>query len=313
MSGHSVRNWAAGVTLVAAGYFGYTQLFETPETPEKEPAAHTITLQGGPAANPFGPPPSETVTEPSPAANAWVAATEPQAKAAELKEEDKRKALSFFRKFQEENTDYIRKFDYLDYAFSALGRDVKNAHVLGLDQAALANLIRSTSAWALQDLQRQQPQTAFEKLSQANNMRIAHTLSGTMDNGENNPVYSEQIAGATYDSINERKIALAVPAAKEVYGLLIDLTPEQVANLPDDDLHKYQTMANLVEYVVSSAELSGTVFQRKQDRYAAIGADRDTWYSKYNNIHEMIEAELKKRIDREFENPQPSPWTVPAR
>jgi len=314
MASKSYRNWAAGVTLAAVGYFGYTQLFDASEPVEKEPVAQTIHLQGSPAANPLGAPPSQPPqAEPSERSEAWATAAQPKEKIGELKEEDRRKALSFFNKFQQEKNDYIRKFDYLDYTFSVLGRDLKKAHVLGLDERALAQIIRDTAVRAYQDLQFQQPQTAFERLSQANNMRIAHSLSGMMENGEIDYTYAEQIAGAPLESVNERKIALAVPAGKEVYGVLRELTPEQVANLPDDDLHRYQTMANLVEYVVSSAELFGTVFQRKQDRYDAIGADRATWYDKYNGIHEMIEAELKRRIDREFENPAPNPWTAPGR
>ncbi len=310
----SYRNWAAGVTLAAMGYFGYTQLFDASEPVEKEPVAQTVHLQGGAAAaNPFGASPSLPQAEPTERTEAWAAAAQPKEKIGELKEEDRRKALSFFNKFQQEKNDYIRKFDYLDYTFSVLGRDLKKAHVLGLDERALAQIIRDTAARAYQDLQFQQPQTAFERLSQANNMRIAHSLSGMMENGEIDYTYAEQMAGAPLESVNERKIALAVPAAKEVYGLLRDLTPEQIAKLADDDLHKYQTMANLVDYVVNSAELSGSVFQRKQDRYDAIGAVRENWHDRYNGIHEMIEAELKRRIDREFENPVPNPWTTPGR
>lgn len=320
MSSNSVKGWVAGVGLSAlAGLYGYTQLFESPEEPkEREHAAHTIHLKGGAGANPFAvtdEPPPEAEEPPSPVASAWSgAASEPQKKT-DLSEDQQRAAISFFEKFKSEQTDYARKFDYLDYAFGELGRNLDNAHILGLDKRELASLIRNTSLRTVQELQYQPPaDTAFGRLMQANNMRIAHQLSGIADDGNLDGLYAEQVTGMTYDSINQNKIALALPAAKEVYASLHALTPDQVTNLSDDQVQHYRTMTNLVDYVLNSHELTYSVFQRKEDRYAVLGVDREGWYQRHLDLHDMLAAEMKARIDRNQPAPEtPSPWGAPGR
>lgn len=320
MSSNSVKGWIAGVGISAlAGLYGYTQLFDTPEPQEKrEPVAQTIHLKGGAGANPFAvtsEPPPEAEEPQSPVASAWSgAASEPQKKT-DISEDQRRAAISFFEKFKAEQTDYARKFDYLDYAFGELGRNLDNAHILGLDKRELASLIRNTSLRTIQELQYQPPaDTAFGRLMQANNMRIAHQLSGIADDGNLDGLYAEQVTGITYDSINQNKIALALPAAKEVYATLQALTPDQVANLSDDEVQHYRTMTNLVDYVLNSHELTYNVFQRKEDRYAVLGADKEGWYQRHLDLHDMLAAEMKARIDRKQPAPEtPSPWGTPGR
>lgn len=321
MSSNSVKGWVAGVGLSAlAGLYGYTQLFESPEEPkEREHAAHTIHLKGGAGANPFAvtdEPPPEAEEPPSPVASAWSgAAPEPEKKNPEISEDNRRAAINFFQKFKSEHSNYARKFDYLDYAFGEIGRNLDNAHILGLDKRELASIIRNTALRTVQEFQYQPPaETALGRLMQANNMRIAHQLAGIADDGSFDGLYAEQVTGMTYESINEQKIALALPAAKEAYANLHAMTPQQVANLSDDEVQHYRTMTNLVDYVLNSHELSYKVFQRKEDRYAAVGADKEGWYQRHLDLHDMLSAEMKARIDRSQPAPEtPSPWGTPGR
>lgn len=320
MAEQSIKSWIAGLGLSAlVGIYGYTQLFETPEPEKKQEASNGIHLKDGAASNPFaaarGEQRSEEPQEVSPVANAWTRTAGASEKDSDFDPERLQMARSFFRKLQAENNDFVRKFDYLDYAFNAIGRKLDNAHLLGLDKRGLAAMIRNVSLRAVQDLQYQPPaDTAFGRLMQANTMRIAHEMSGIADDGTFDGLYAEQVTGMTYASINDRKIALALPAAKEAYALLRNLAPEQVAALSDDELHHRQTMTNLVDYVLNSAELSDVAFQRKENRYAAVGADEDNWYQRHLDLHDMLAAEIKARMDREQKAPTtPAPWGEPGR
>ncbi|MBK6896147.1 MAG: hypothetical protein IPH06_06110 [Alphaproteobacteria bacterium] len=323
MSGKSFRNWAAGLTIAAAA--SYMLVSGDPQTEDglsETPAAVTPAKQTPPVpqANAFPPPlpgRDETATAEKKVEKAWSQASKPPQTAAKDQPSwvAQARAKNFYEKFKREN-DFAKKLEYLDYIFDALNSDIKNASILGLKPEELASTIRNTAHRAFQDLSyRQSPETALDQLFLANDMRIAHRLSGLKDDGSFDETYAEQITGISYDAVNSRKKEVAVPAAGEALAQLRNLehqalvAPQALHSLTDEQIQEYFTRFNLVQYVLESYDLDEQLIQNHgtSNKFTALNLNRTQWQDLLDNLGESLFNVEKERLRRQFGNPLLAP------
>ncbi|MBK9586077.1 MAG: hypothetical protein KA099_00150 [Alphaproteobacteria bacterium] len=320
MSGKSFRNWAAGLTIAAAAGYMLVSGDSEPEAPPEEPRKEQVRPpQAAKPAPPavLQPPPPPAAAQPPSVAQSWSKATTKDKEGVPTKPTwlGQARARNFFDKFKSE-PDFIKKVEYLDYIFDALQNDIRNADVLGLQPKELSRLIRDTAYRGFQDMAMlPPPQTDLERLTRANDMRLAHLMIGLKDDGQKDEVYAEQMTGMTYESIDERKIEAAVPAAAEALTILRELdyqrlaSPQAFQNLTDEQIQEYHTLFNLVQYVLESYAVNEQVEKRygHTNKWTALSLSRSEWEQLRDEQQEALHALETVRLQRQFGAPESAP------
>lgn len=297
------KRWLATGSASLGILFAGVQLLGTDEESKPTRTDNTPTLHGGVMSSPFRTsslPHSEVNDEMrSPAQPAAQdSATEPvlDKNAAAMQKE----ARFFLEKYATATT-AIGKFDGIGFVLDSLKGDIKNAHLIGMQPAQLARLVRDTAYQALPDLQAQTPTTDFDRLMRANLIRIAIQNISLMDDGTYNATYGAQMSGIDAEKNNNEKIGLAFSAGREAIAAL--QTAPDPGTMSYDQLTRYQNMVNVIKYIEFSDELRQDDL-KNSERLERIGINYDKLAELKERIFDPLNNEVNRRIDEFARQPQ---------
>jgi len=287
------KTWLVAGSASLGALFAGVQMLGTdeegkPSRPDSGPALH-----GGVASNPFIVSNIPHAEEKAEIAHSGTSAPVIQKSPRKESEERMEREARFFLDKYAKATTAAGKFDNIVFVLSGLGNDIKNAHLIGMQPAQLARLVRDHACQALPEIQGQTPVTDLERFIKANLTRIAVQNMALMDDGSYNDEYAAQMSGVDTHKNDNEKISLAYSAAKQAVAIL--LTAHDPRSMSYEQLSSYQDLVNIVKYVEFSDELRQDD-RLTVDRLEKIGITYEQLAELKEKIFEPLNNEVNRRI-----------------
>lgn len=214
---------------------------------------------------------------------------------------EERKASFYYDKFKASKSSHMDKFDQLIWAYQSMGEKIENARKLGIEPQQFSKMMREYGARAIQEsLQKiaEGQGTALDQILHVNNLRIALDYAGIMDDGTNDRVYAEQIAGVDYESLRIRIQNLAPQAARLAIEDVRRI-PAHYQDMPDHVLQQTFTKFELINYAFNKPALASVLGKRPEQRHESLGLPQEEWAAlneKWTDMEEYWKNKISSHI-----------------